>query len=343
MNSSVSVSVIMPIYNSADYIRTSLQSIISQTYQNFDLLLIDDCGVDDSVSIAESFLKENGFQRYKILCHEINKGPSQARNTGLTYSQSEYVLFCDSDDVLDCRCLEILVNPLLAHKYDFIIAGYWEKRGNALVSHALEYHEYISNVTKCLLSGQMNVMPWNKLCRRDFLVDEGVFFEKGVHIHEDYIWTYKLCCKSSSAVVLPDITYVYNVRADSLMTSLSIAKDLNWYIIALDYMVSFVKSEGRDKIADDYKIIEGKKNGIIYSLLQKGEIGLYNEVYHKLKELVYISPFTAYKAGMIGLSYLIRDIHYCFPVWLGKLYKRIFYLLYYKLLGKPIKGLIWEE
>lgn len=343
MSVSVSISIIMPVYNSANYIISTLQSVINQTYQNFDLLLVDDCGLDNSIAMAESFLVGQGFDRYKILRHEVNGGPSQARNTGLKYSNADYVLFLDSDDFLEPRCLELLSAPLDEIHYDFVTAGYMEVKQGEKVLHNGRPQKIIGNVSHVFKLGDINVMPWNKLCRRQFLIDNELYFKHNIHVHEDYIWTYCMVSKASSAMILEDLTYVYNIRSQSLMTSLTISRDLDWYVIALSHMVSFVLDECRENNANDYLIIEGKKSAILYSLLQKGEICLYKETYSKFKDMVYLSPLQAYNQGIIGLSYLLRDLHYCFPIWLGRIYKRLFYLLYYKLQRKAIRGAIWGE
>lgn len=343
MNMPVSVSIIMPIYNSAEYITGTLESVIDQTYQNFDLLLVDDCGQDDSIAIAESFLRRHGFYRYKILHHEVNKGPSQARNTGLKYSAAEYIMFLDSDDRLEPRCLELLSTPLKEIKYDFVTAGYIENKVGKCVRYYGRPQDITGNASEAFLRGDMNVMPWNKLCRRNFLIDNELYFEYKLHVHEDYIWTYSIACQADLVKILSDLTYVYNIRSESLMTSLTIAKDLEWYVIALKRMASFKLERGLGWDANDYMIIEGKKSGILYSLLQKREVSLYNKVYPVFREMVMVSPIKAYKDGMISFNYLLRDIHYCFPIRIGRVYKRLFYLLYYKLLGKSIRGAIWGE
>lgn len=340
---SVNISIIMPVYNSADYITCTLESVLNQTYQDFELLLVDDCGQDDSVAIAETFLIEHGFYRYKILRHAVNGGPSQARNTGLKYSEAEYIFFLDSDDILESRCLELLSSPLNEFAYDFVTAGYIESRAGEFVPNYGKSQDIRGNVLEAFARGEMNVMPWNKLCRRKFLVDNELYFEQTVHVHEDYIWTYVITCKAESAKILPDLTYVYNVRSESLMTSLTIAKDLEWYVIALKRMSTFKYERGLDWNADDYMIIEGKKSGILYSLLQKKEVGLYNKLYPVFREMMRVSPINAYNEGLISFNYLLRDIHYYFPVWMGRVYKRLFYMLYYKLRGQSIRGSVWDE
>ena len=126
------------------------------------------------------------------------------------------------------------------------------------------------------------------------------------------------------------------------MTSMSIEKDLGIYLDVFDEIVKFVKAEGREKGVHEYKLIEGKKCGIMYSLLQKGQLDLYRRSYPRFRNHVYISPLKAWSAGMIGLGYLIRDLHYCMPEPLGRLYKRLFYCVCYKWRGKKIDGAVWK-
>ena len=94
------VSIIIPIYNVAPYIKRCLQSVADQTYKDIECILIDDCGSDNSINLAKEFIYDyKGNILFTILHHEENKGLSAARNTGLRYAKGEYVYFLDSDDI----------------------------------------------------------------------------------------------------------------------------------------------------------------------------------------------------------------------------------------------------
>ena len=101
------ISIIIPIYNVASYIEACMQSICEQTYRDFEVILVDDCGQDNSVQLAVETLRGGGIEAI-VLRHEHNRGLSAARNTGMTMAQGEYVLFVDSDYMLVARSLELL-------------------------------------------------------------------------------------------------------------------------------------------------------------------------------------------------------------------------------------------
>jgi len=106
-------SIIIPIYNVEKYINTCLESIKTQTFTDFEVLLTDDCGTDGSMAIVEQYAKEDS--RFKILKHEYNQGVSAARNTALDSAIGEYIIFVDSDDWIESDLLESVNNAIVAN------------------------------------------------------------------------------------------------------------------------------------------------------------------------------------------------------------------------------------
>jgi glycosyltransferase involved in cell wall biosynthesis len=255
----------------------------------------------------------------------------------------DYVYFLDSDDDITEDCIERLVAPVMNDEIDIVVGNYRVVGGEAHSPLLLDSGLLSSSkdVLASYAAGKWYVMAWNKLCRRDFLIDNNIFFREGL-IHEDVLWTFQVACKAQSLYVCNDVTYNYNVRGASIMTSMSIERDLRVYLDVFDAIVDFVRSEQRELGAEEYRIIEGKKSGIIYSLLHNNEYDLYKMAYSRMKAQVYISPIKAWRKGVISTSYLIRDLHYALPTVLGRIYKQLFYFCYYKLRGRQIKGLVWN-
>lgn len=112
------ISVIVPVYNVAPYLEYSLNSIQQQSYQQLEIILVDDGSTDDSSSICKKYLNQD--LRFKYIYQE-NAGLSAARNTGITAASGEYITFVDSDDWLDTSAIEILYRNL--KKYDADIAA----------------------------------------------------------------------------------------------------------------------------------------------------------------------------------------------------------------------------
>lgn len=337
------VSIIVPVYNVSEYIERCWDSISNQTYKNIEVLFVDDCGTDDSVAKLEGYLAASDSVEARILHHARNRGLSAARNTGLEAATGEYVYFLDSDDDITEDCIESLVYPLTEKKYDFVVGDYSVVGDGgylplSLSTGAVETQE---EVLRTYAAGEWYVMAWNKLCRRDFLVGNNLFFKEGL-IHEDVLWTFKVACKANNMYVVKQPVYNYYVRSSSIMTSMSIEKDVNIYVEVFENIAAFVEEEDRMYGRHEYALIEGKKSGILYSLLQKGENDLYTRSYRKFRKLPFANPMKAYRQRVIGMGYLFRDMHYLLPVKLGGLYKKMFYMLVYRLRGRKIEGAVWR-
>lgn len=338
----IKVSVIVPVYNVSEYIDRCWDSIRNQTYKNIEVLFVDDCGTDDSVTKLEGYLATSDVVAVRILHHDKNRGLSAARNTGLEAATGDYVYFLDSDDDITEDCIESLVVPLSEKQYDFVVGDYSVvgDGGYSPLSLSTGVVETQEEVLRTYAAGEWYVMAWNKLCRKDFLIENDLFFKEGL-IHEDVLWTFKVACKAANMYVVKHPVYNYYVRSSSIMTSMSIEKDVNIYVEVFGNIAAFVEDEDRKYGRYEYALIEGKKTGILYSLLQKSEAELYSKAYLKFRKLPFANPFEAYRKGVIGAGYLFRDIHYLLPEKLGCLYKKMFYLLVYKLRGRMIEGAVW--
>ena len=340
---SMKISIVIPIYNVSAYVESCLESVRKQSYKDLEIILVDDCGTDNSMDVIREYLRVHNFVEVRIIHHTSNLGLSAARNTGLDAATGDYVYFLDSDDELMDGCLSEMVASLNNQRYDFVIGNY-EVSGSDKEYPALTLPEgaILGNkeIMHSYAEGRWYMMAWNKLCRRDFLLSNDLYFEEGV-LHEDVIWSFKLSCKANSMFVVQKPTYKYNIRTASIMTGTSIERDVIQYMKAFEAMTKFLADEGRQTAKDEYAILEGRKSTLLFSLLQRNEIDLYNKCYPYLHKMSLISPWTAFKGKTIGVKYLLRDLHYALPATLGKIYKRLFFNMCYKWRGKPTEGALW--
>jgi len=337
----VKISIIVPVYNVAPYIQACLDSIGRQSYKDIEVIFVDDRGTDDSIRMIKETLASCPFPPHKIVTHTHNRGLSAARNTGLDAATGEYVYFLDSDDEISETCLERLAAPLDKKRYEVVIGGVREQCADPKnVATPLREGE-IARPLKSYAEGGWYVMAWNKLCDRNFLISNDLYFKEGM-LHEDVAWSFQLACLCRSMYAVGEITYYYRIRGASIMTSMSIEKDVRIYLEAFAEIRDFILRRQFMYDSYAYRMVEGKKSGILYSLLQKGENGIYRKYYPLFYRLNHISPWVAYKQEMIGISYLLRDLHYLLPPTIGRIYKKYFYLLFYKSRGKQIKGAIWK-
>lgn len=336
----VSVSIVVPVYNVEQYISACLDSLYQQNQESMEVIFVDDCGKDRSMDMVRNYIGAHGLDNWKIVSHTRNRGLSAARNSGLCEAHGDYVLFLDSDDTLTKDALSLLTAPLQDKDYDCIIGGVDDGTLSncSLQSRRIEGNE---EVLHSYANGEWYVMAWNKLCRREFLVNNNLYFEEGL-LHEDVVWSFKLACTAQSICVLYESTYIYNIRENSIMTSLSIEKDLTIYIKAFDHIVDYIKDRGLQKNKSVYALFYGKRAGIMYSLIDKKEINLLAKYYPQIRRQSYISPIKAFFSVKISFLYILRDLHYILPLERGVSYLRMFYSLFYRLRGKRVEGAVWK-
>lgn len=210
------VSIIIPIYNVEEYIERCLLSVLNQTYSNLEIILVNDCTPDNTMSKVNDVLHDNTHDtQIYIINHEENQGLSAARNTGLNLAKGEYVFFLDSDDAITLDCIEVLVNA--SQGEDIIIGGFLKNNG-AIFYENIKAKYVGSEIFQAYFSGKIYDMACNKLVNRLFLIDNELFFKPKL-IHEDFLWTYQTSMVASSVVVITHSTYLYYIREGSLNTS----------------------------------------------------------------------------------------------------------------------------
>ncbi len=206
------ISVIVPVYNVEDYIEACLDSLLSQTYQNAEFILVDDASTDGSLSICQSYAARDG--RVRIFSLPENRGPSAARNEGLGRALGEFVSFVDSDDRAEPELLEKLYASLTETGADISACGadgICIKSGPAAVFSREE-------AVGCLARGfPFNLVPWGKLYRAKLL--QGCFFDEKTFYSEDLLFLYEAIKRGERVSYIPDVLYHYTQRAGSQVQS----------------------------------------------------------------------------------------------------------------------------
>lgn len=273
------ISVIIPIYNVEKYIRRCLQSVMSQSYQDFELILVDDCGTDNSMEVAETYLSTIPNPKFRIEHHAVNAGVSEARNTGLRVAKGEYIYFLDSDDWLPTNAFELLMKVAEKTQAFCVVGEYTNCVDTTAEVLAIPYRygqdlffEDEAKVIDFFCSKALPVTAWNKLVKRDFLLDNKLFFEKGIY-HEDCLWTFQLISSLPSLAVISESTYCYSINPNSIMNKLDAAKiqkriDSSW--VVLDKMKEAVKGLEGDLKAKMQLYIEEMRTYMCRKLLADG-------------------------------------------------------------------------
>ena len=225
----IKVSVVIPLYNAEKYLGVCLESILIQTFQEFEVIVVDDCSTDASLAIAESYLERFGG-RLKIICLEENTGSgSIPRNVGLENSCGKYVYFVDNDDLIIDTALETLYN--FAEKFQ-ADAVYMEKfftcneelipndlivsvwKNVSLVKEPTLESENLSNRIRNFLDLRFYWAPWAKFLRRDFLIDNEIFLPQ-MTIADDVIQTFEVICLAKKILRIPEPLYTWRTNNSS--------------------------------------------------------------------------------------------------------------------------------
>jgi len=252
----VKISVIIPIYNVEPYIRSCLQSVIDQTMTDgVECILVDDCGKDDSVLIAEDFianLNTSTSLTFSILHHKQNWGLSAARNTGIRAAKGEYLYFLDSDDRITPDCLELMYSLAKRYDADFVQGAYdttypYMKKFNG--RNYPEFSDDCKYIKRGLLDYDfMPTMAQNRLIKRQLIVDNNLYFCEGI-IHEDIHWAFFLSKHIERMCFSCKPTYFYNVVPGSITSKVDVEKEIKFiktYISdACTHIDDFCKGEQR--------------------------------------------------------------------------------------------------
>lgn len=233
------VSVIVPVYNVENYLDDCIKSIINQTYDNIEVILIDDGSVDNSPMLCDNWADVD--KRVKVF-HQKNSGVSYARNVGIEKSSGDYILFVDSDDYIAETTIEKSANLLIQSDADILCFGVYRVNESGEIIESTEgfeqqrvlgYEEALTDISR----GFTHDYVWNKLIRKEMF--KGVSFPEG-RLFEDIATTYKLFLNSEKVIYLPDELYYYRKRKSSIIGSMN-AKTLNDLFVARKERYDFLE------------------------------------------------------------------------------------------------------
>lgn len=209
--SSPTISIIMPMYCIENYISNAIESVLQQTYQDWELLVINDGSTDNSRDIAKKY--ESFDNRIKIL-DKKNGGLSDARNYGLKYSKGNYIHFFDGDDKISPDYYESL-SKLMIHNPDIIISGYTidyehnnKERNHSIIRNDFTYKKDDACSVFAFIQLYLNY-AWNKLFKKEFLSINFLEFEKGLYSIEDAEFISRVLSFSPTIIYSSNIGYHY--------------------------------------------------------------------------------------------------------------------------------------
>lgn len=291
------ISVIIPVYNTADYLQACLQSVQSQTLQDWECLLVDDGSTDGSGAICDQWAKKD--TRFRVF-HQENKGAAHARNFGMTHAHGEYLTFVDSDDSVHPDCLRSLLQALVEQNADLSVCGILQENKDevssftppdkAVISLGLGDIKTINTLNeRFLLFG-----PFAKLYKKEWAADPSVRFDEHYSYGEDLLFNLAYLNAVQRIALVPKTLYRYRRHGNTLSTVFRpdqfVTDYTQWKALA-----AFYQKKGLCQNKDSQRYLYHRLWGIIYD-------GLFQ--YHKqqgdryayLKRILSIPEIDALKA-----------------------------------------------
>lgn len=312
----VAISIVMPVYNIEKYLKECLDSILNQTFKDFEIICVDDGSKDNSLNILNEYAKKD--LRFKIISQE-NSGAGVARNNGLSRAQGEFIIFLDSDDYFEPTMLEEMYNKAQDFNADLVVSS--AKKVNEIggvientnplwpiklditpMNTVFNWRDYPEDILNMFC-----VIPWNKLCKRDMLIKNNIRFQNLLSSN-DVSFGHKVQICAERIVVFDRqlINYRYNhiesiskTRADGTINIIHSANEVKDFLINKGVYSSLEKS-----------FIEVYKNHIRagISLCNNEQYEKFVEEFKVLYPEFYQTFFEVLKCDFITLEYLYNFI-----------------------------------
>jgi len=211
------ISIIIPVYNSSNYLRKCIDSILNQTFKDFEIIFVNDCSTDNSLEILNEYSRKYNF--IKIITNDVNRGAGFSRNRGLEIANGVYISFIDSDDWIDESMYEKLVNNIISNKSDMVVAGRYDVYGDGKVipfipkmKNLISNEEYLSYLLRC---NSVDFSMCNILYKCDLM--KGLRFPEGV-VCEDILTLYEIIKRCTVVSIIKEPLYFYYHHPDSVTT-----------------------------------------------------------------------------------------------------------------------------
>lgn len=312
------VSVICPVYNAESFLRRSVDSVLSQTLTDFELILVDDGSTDGTGSICDEYA--SGDSRVKVI-HKANGGVSSARQAGMDLASGEYFIHIDSDDWADSEWLERMYKVAEAEDADVVCCDFYQVFKDRRVKSRECHPEYSQRmIAEAVAGGRMAHSLWNKLIRRSVFDAYGLCFPVEMTVAEDAFVCHSLFIRGVRCAFCEGVYYYYDRFGNvSALTRSKYRKSLESICLCVDRLE---KTPGDEQIRslslETMKEIAKLK--AFRCLTTKEFVALYREInsgyiarnIHKLNRI----------EGYVALGLLIRSNK--IALWLYNLLRSLF-------------------
>ena len=318
------ISIIIPVYNAGKQLKTTIKSALDQTYQDIEIICVDDGSVDNSLNILQNFAKMDCRSR---VIHQNNMGVSAARNRALIEARGEYIMFLDSDDWLERDACEIALNKLVSAGVDIVMWPYIRECGDQSlpkeifrqeiyfneedVKHKL--HRRFVGLYKDELIAPENAdalcTVWGKLYKRESIIDNGIQFHdlSEIGTYEDGLFNLEVFQWIKSAIYIPK--YLYHYRRDdsaSLTNKYNSSLSMQWNRL-FDIILNYVKCNNLSK---DYYIAFNNRITLSLIVLGINEFNSEKSIYGKVQGIKKVVCSKRYRDAIQKLDFKYLPVHW---------------------------------
>lgn len=312
------ISVIIPVYNVADYLKICIDSVLKQSYNNLEIILVDDGSTDISGNICDDYaLKDNRI----VVIHKENGGLSDARNAGMQIATGEYIAFVDSDDFIHKDMYRTLKELLEQYDADLAIANWVgftngqedkikDRRTGKILT--LKNQELLQFLIHGKSSYKISYSVWDRLYKRELIQD--FCFPKG-KCYEDVLWSAQIFHKAVKGVYIDKSLYYYRRREDSIVGKDSKSK-LSKRVITdeipqIEAQIEFLKSVGEDDLADEVMFFLYQLLLNYYTRSCYNDNGIQNQLYELLNHYKNWAKQDIFKGkGMFHDAVLFSSLYF---------------------------------
>lgn len=315
------ISIVIPLYNSEEYVIRCLASVAEQTSQcTIECIVVNDCSKDGSMQRVRDYLDTyTGNVDFQVICHEKNFGVAAARNTGLKYASGDYVMFLDSDDFLMPDSISSMVKPLYEYAFDLVMAGYLDDEGEVHEVPLEGGPHWSNNVLLDYYSSPKCVFTvWNKLYSQALLQKISARFDESLTVWEDVLWSIQLTCLLENFYVIRSSLYHYTFNGTSLTHSLPDGKLLNAKVYSSEVIREYILNESRIDARHSLALVRKMANDLLEELNCVADC---NATARLFKKVVFDNSSHIKKNyKLMSVRQRIRDFYYLLPYPLSLFY-----------------------
>ena len=203
------ISIIIPVYNVEKYIRACLDSILNQTFQDFEVILVDDGTPDNSGAICDEYAAADS--RFKVF-HKKNGGVSSARNLGIEKASGEWITFVDADDTISQNCLDICYQHIIENNIDLLQFNFTREK-NSYNEEYIRCNNIMNHIS--FLDKPHKVCIAGNVIKRDVITRNNIRFREGMKLAEDQSFVLHVIKNSSAIISIPNKLYYYRPNNES--------------------------------------------------------------------------------------------------------------------------------